>query len=213
MLDSKRPNCYTEFSIDLNAKLKTAKIPRILFFDISHLATSCYSHENFERKFRNMLQNVTLTHQSFNRGEMSAFERFFLKSAKHANANKSMKMMTREFFLIHDDSIEHPLGLPLFIIVIVSFIYENGFDTRIFFLPNAPLKVNYEFFEITLRQLEDNFDKFLLNEENLQLLMNRDFHKNKQYSDVTISNEQIKHLLQLSREQLKIDPLITGHDC
>lgn len=166
----------------------------------------------FDRIFRNMMHNITLMPKEFNRGEMAALERFFLNNAKRETSNRSLIKMIREFILIHDDSSTHPLGIPLFIIVIVSFIYEDGFEIKIFSLPNVPIKVNYEFFEITLRQFEDVYGKYLLNESNLHLLKENDFHKQSQCSTMTISTDQMKFLLTLPREELEIDPLVTGED-
>lgn len=207
-----RPGTYTKFLIELNEKLTVARIPRIENFDIGHLATSSYSHDDIDRKFRNMTHNTVLMHKSFNRGEFSLLEKFFLHSTKLSNVNDDLILMTREFLMIHDKTTMHPLGVPLFILVIISFIYKDGFKIKIFFLPNAPLKVNYEFFEITLRQLEDNFGKYLLNECILSLLKNRSFHENDQCSEFTISSDQIQYMLKLSRTQLEDDHLVTGSE-
>lgn len=208
-ITSERPRSYFQYTNDLSKGLRALKVSREEKHDLGHIATSSYAHEICDRIHRQMHHNITLMPKNFNQGQFSCLERYCLKEAQVRSGQKGFIKLVREFILIHDDTCKHPLGNPNFIIVIVSFIYEENVDIKIFALPNAPLIPVFEFFELTLFQFEEVFNLCLMNEINFCKIENLDFHAQKCCSSKTISTEELQQLLSLSKDELMNHPLIT----
>lgn len=205
-----RPNQYFEYCNDLTNELKNLKVQKVENRDFGHLATSCYAHDEFDSIFRNMHINLTLMDTLFNRQEFWALERGGLHEAKRRSAHDSFKKLVREFILLHDDDCTHPLGDPKFVLAIYTFVYDDKFEVKIYALPNGPLKMPFEFFEITMSQFEEIFQFYLLNEVNYDNLREKEFHRNTRCTDQSVTSEELKLLLSLSKNELIEHPLLSN---
>jgi hypothetical protein len=206
----KRPRQYFEYCNDLSNDISALKVQKVHNRDFGHLATSCYAHDEFDSIFRNMHINLTLMDTLFNRHEFWALERGGLQEAKRRSFDDKFKKLTREFILLHDELCSHPLGDPNFVLAIYTFNYDEKFETKIYALPNGPLEMPFEFFEITMSQFEEIFKLYLLNEANYDGLCEKEFHRNTRCTDQSITSAELKLLLALPKSELIVHPLLSN---
>jgi hypothetical protein len=215
---STRPPAYYVYEKKLQDGLERLNVRRIPDHHFGHLATSCYGHDSLDKIFRNCQYNLTMISAELNTKEMLSLEKWGLNEVSVMSATSEGKFshLVREILCIHDTTSRHPLGQPLFIIEIFSFWRKDGtFELRIFLLPNVPLKKYFGFFELSCWQFETVFGKKLLTcaTADPKVFINKSDHMREiKARHDTISTEQLRELVNLSRDALAMHPLIIDEE-